>query len=74
MIAKEISGYEAEHRILTLLRYLKKNSAQEKDFCVNITRQTIASLIGLRVETVIRSVNELRQKGRLKIKGRKIYI
>ncbi|MCB9339018.1 MAG: Crp/Fnr family transcriptional regulator [Lewinellaceae bacterium] len=74
MIAKEISGYEAEHRILTLLRYLKKNSKQEKEFCVNMTRQTIASLIGLRVETVIRSVNELKQKGSLKIKGRKIYI
>lgn len=74
MIAKEISGYEAEHRILTLLHYLKKNSKQEKEFCINMTRQTIASLIGLRVETVIRSVNELKQKGSLKIKGRKIYI
>ena len=74
IIAKEIGGYEAEHRILSLLQYLKKNATPGKDFYVNITRQTIASLVGLRVETVIRAIRELKSKGKLKTKNRKIYL
>lgn len=74
MIAKEISGHEAEHRILTLLNYLKQNAGTEGEFQINITRQTIASLIGLRVETVIRAIGELNKKGKIEIRNRKIYL
>ncbi len=74
MIAKEISGYEAEHRILTLLNYFKTNAGASGAFQVNITRQTIASLVGLRVETVIRAIGELKKKGQIKVRNRKIFL
>lgn len=74
MIAKEISGYEAEHRILALLNYLKTNAKVNEEFQVNITRQTIASFVGLRVETVIRAIGELKRKGVIKVRSRKIYL
>ncbi|MBK8501553.1 MAG: Crp/Fnr family transcriptional regulator [Saprospiraceae bacterium] len=74
MIAKEISGHEAEHRILAFLNYLKTNSGTQGEFQVNLTRQTIAGFIGLRVETVIRAIGELKRKGEIKVRNRKIYL
>lgn len=74
MIAKEMSGHEAEHRILTLLKYLKSNAKTDGEFRVDITRQTIASLVGLRVETVIRTIGELKRKEEIKVQNRKIYL
>lgn len=74
MIAKEISGHEAEHRILTLLNYLKSNAGAKSEFRVDITRQTIASLVGLRTETAIRAIRELKKKGLIKVYKRKIYL
>ncbi len=74
MIAKEMSGHEAEHRIMALLRYLKKNAEVEEEYRVNITRQAIASLVGLRVETVIRAIGELKKRGLVKVRNRKIYL
>jgi len=40
---------------------------------VEITRQQIADLTGLRVETVIRSIKSLERKGELSIVKRKVY-
>ncbi len=74
MIVKEIGGHEAEHRILTLLTYLKLNAGTKGKFRVDMTRQTIASLVGLRVETVIRAIGELKKKGKIDIINRKIYL
>lgn len=74
IIAKEISGHEAEHRIMTLLKYLKSNAGTEGEFRVDITRQTIASLVGLRTETAIRAIRELKKKGVIKLYKRKIYL
>jgi len=75
MLLKEISSFKPEHRILSLLDYLKKEEGIPSDqkFEVSLTRQHIADLTGLRVETVIRSVKTLEKEGSLDIRGHKIY-
>lgn len=75
MQLKEISSFKPEHRILSLLDYLKKEEgiSEPEKFEVSLTRQHIADLTGLRVETVIRSVKTLEKEGSLKLIGHKIY-
>ncbi|MEX2350613.1 MAG: Crp/Fnr family transcriptional regulator [Flavobacteriaceae bacterium] len=76
IMATELSSQEPEHRILRILDYLKKHVHDLKEpfsFQVNITRQQIADLTGLRVETVIRATKSLEKKGELKIKNRKLF-
>lgn len=74
MIAQVISNEHAEDRILTLIDYMKKksNSELQDGFKVPLTRQQIADLIGLRVETVIRTISALKKKGQIKIHSGKI--
>lgn len=78
IIAVEISTETAQHRVLSLLNYLKKytlESNTKNNLCkITLTRQEIANLTGLRVETVIRSIKELKEKGCIKIINRKIYL
>ena len=69
-MSSEISLYDPEHRILTLLDHLKKTDAPER---IDLTRQQIANLTALRVETVIRAIKSLEDKGELKIIDRKVY-
>lgn len=76
IMASEISSQEPEHRILRILDYLKKyvHKKEEKfSFKVDLTRQQIADLTGLRVETVIRATKSLEKKGELKIQNRKVF-
>ena len=75
MLLKEISSFKPEHRILSLLDYLKKEEGIPADqkYEVSLTRQHIADLTGLRVETVIRSVKTLEKEGSLKLIGHKVY-
>jgi len=76
ILLKEISSYCPDHVIMTLLKYLRDNSdsANGQSFCVPYTRQQIADMTGLRVETVIRTVKQLQQEGRLNIHNHKIYL
>jgi len=74
-IAAEISTQGSGHRILTLLDYFKKHIVGlEKDevYDVALTRQQIADLTGLRVETVIRSMKKLAESGQIDIVNRKV--
>lgn len=74
MIAKEISSYTPEHRILTLIDYFKeKEDTPKPQYEVPFTRQQIADMTGLRVETVIRTVKTLAERKELKIINRKVY-
>lgn len=75
IMAPEISSQEPEKRLLTLLDYLKSHhhTDEEQSFLVPMTRQQLADLTGLRVETVIRTIKNLEKKGSLKIIQRKIY-
>lgn len=76
ILLKEISSYNPDHVILTLLKYLRDNSDDEdkSHFCIPFTRQQIADMTGLRVETVIRTVKKLQKDGKLEIKQHKIYL
>lgn len=75
IMVSEISSQEPEHRILRIIDYLKQVDKVEGDFKykLNLTRQQLADLTGLRVETVIRATKSLEKKGELQIKKRKVY-
>ncbi len=75
IILREMSSHPPEHRILTLIDYLKsENAGEDKGFYeVRLTRQQIADMTGLRVETVIRSIKSMEEKGEVKIENRKVY-
>ena len=75
IMASEISSQEPEHRILRLLDYMKKyiHHLDTQDiYQVDLTRQQIADLTGLRVETVIRACKALEKKNEIKITKRKL--
>jgi CRP-like cAMP-binding protein len=65
----ELAIEEAEHRLLTLIRYLVDHEGGRTAAPVKLafTRQQLADMTGLRVETVIRSVKSLEQKRQLEI-------
>jgi CRP/FNR family transcriptional regulator, cyclic AMP receptor protein len=86
MVLSEISSYDPEHRITSLLNYLKEEAGSEtksatkvltkskREYIVPFTRQQIADMSGLRVETVIRTVKKMEEEGKLKVIKRKITI
>ncbi|KMQ69056.1 hypothetical protein ACM39_06530 [Chryseobacterium sp. FH2] len=69
------SSQDPLFKIKTIMNYLKNyNSYNEPySFQVPLTRQQIANLTGLRVETVIRSVKKLENEKVLKIENGKIF-
>ncbi|MEZ4923101.1 MAG: Crp/Fnr family transcriptional regulator [Crocinitomicaceae bacterium] len=70
------SNENAEERIRTILDYLKitvHHIPDNEDFQIDLTRQQIADLTGLRVETVIRTMKKMSSKGMIKIANRKVY-
>jgi len=76
IMASEISSQEPEHRVLKLIDYFKikvNKIPVGTKHKVEITRQQIADLTGLRVETVIRAIKSLEKKGELTIESRKVY-
>jgi CRP-like cAMP-binding protein len=75
LILKELANHNPEHSISALLGYFKHT---QKNICpkcnkVNLTRQQIADMTGLRVETVIRTIRHLHEKGELLIEKGKVY-
>jgi CRP-like cAMP-binding protein len=75
IMASEISSQEPEHRILRIIDYLKQiNKVDGKfNYRLDLTRQQLADLTGLRVETVIRATKSLEKKGEVQIRNRKIH-
>ncbi len=75
LISKEISSYGPLHRVSTLLKEYKKNHGIQNGelFKIDLTRQQIADMTGLRVETVIRSIRQMQENGELKIEKGKVY-
>ena len=76
IMASEISSQYPEHRVLKLIDYFKTKEnkiPKETSYMVEITRQQIADLTGLRVETVIRAIKSLEKKGEVMIKDRKVF-
>ena len=74
-IGKGIASQGPEERIGTLLEILKKESghALEEKNRLNLSRQQIADMIGLRVETVIRAMKKLEENGVIAIDHGKVY-
>lgn len=76
VMAAEISTHEPEHRVLRLIDYsitYFNFKADSNGHRIDLTRQQIGDLTGLRVETVIRAIKSLEKKGSLKIINRKVY-
>ncbi len=75
LLLKSVAMQAPEARIATLLTYLKK---EKKNICpechqLKLTRQQIADMTGLRVETVIRAIRSMHDKGELVIDKGKVY-
>lgn len=75
ILSKSIAYHAPETRVSALLEYLKK---EKKNFCsvcnqVKLTRQQIADMTGLRVETVIRVMRHMHDKGAIRIEKGKVY-
>ncbi len=74
-IIKSFATHCPENRIAALLDNLK---SENKNFCgdcnqLKLTRQQIADMTGLRVETVIRTMRNMHNKGELLIAKGKVY-
>lgn len=75
LILKELANHNPEGSISTLLNYFKQT---QKNICtkcnrLKLTRQQIADMTGLRVETVIRTMKHMQSKGNLQITKGKVY-
>ncbi len=75
LIVSELSNHNPEKSILHLFEYFKQS---RKNICpkcnkVMLTRQQIADMIGLRVETVIRTIRIMHQNGELLVDKGKVY-
>ena len=72
MVLTEISSHEPEHRILSLLNYYKSKNGFGSKVLIPYTRQQLADMSGLRVETVIRTVKKMEKEKKLTLDGHKI--
>ncbi len=75
LVARSIVNCSPELRLKELLLFLRKY-----EFCgsgkthIQLTRQQLANLCGLRVETVIRTLATMKKKGLVDIVNRKLYV
>ncbi|GGI26432.1 Crp/Fnr family transcriptional regulator [Pedobacter mendelii] len=70
MMLEELANEKAEHRLKTIINYLFLDIAKGES--LKVTRQNLADMTGLRVETVIRGVKLLANKGLIIINKGKI--
>lgn len=69
-----ISSSDPIFKIKTVMDCLKGNSDDHKySYEIPLTRQQLANLTGLRVETVIRTIKKMHNSNLVKIENRKIY-
>lgn len=72
---KEVSSEKPEHRILTVLKHYKisRHIPADEKVKIEMTRQEIADITGLRVETVIRTMRNLHARKEIHIERGKVY-
>ena len=65
IMLQEVANEEGEHCLITLIHYLleQKKGTDDKLY---ITKQQLANMTGLRVETVIRIMKNIEEKGMIK--------
>lgn len=76
LLIKLLAHCDPEYRLITLLNYLiqhKKNVCFVRNRLL-LTRKELASMVGLRVETVIRTIKQLEQKKLISIDKGKVYL
>lgn len=73
-VGKEMALHNPEEQIMAFIEYYKMYTVHNEDQRVEIpyTRQQIAGITGLRVETVIRTVKKMEEKGIIRLKNHKI--
>ncbi|WP_219225332.1 Crp/Fnr family transcriptional regulator [Pedobacter antarcticus] len=70
MMLEELANEHADHRLRTLITYLCKEL--KPDEVLPVTRQALADMSGLRVETVIRLIKKMSETGEIKLLRGKI--
>ena len=75
-LTKEIASEQPDHCITAILKMLKKSNAVKNDerYRVELSRQQLANMSGLRVETVIRTIKKLEENGIVTIEKGKVYV
>lgn len=71
MMLEEIANEEGEHRLLTLIHYLMARTTPDNRV-LDITKQQLADMTGLRVETVIKTLKRIEKKGMIATRRGKI--
>ncbi|EHO11376.1 Crp/Fnr family transcriptional regulator [Myroides odoratimimus] len=78
IMAPDIASQDPDNRIMTLLNYLKSHQQAVEEISrpltIDLTRQQIADLTGLRVETVIRTLKRLESDSKVQIINSKVVI
>jgi CRP-like cAMP-binding protein len=73
--ARELIHNTPDLKILGFLHSIKKkDDSHISPLLISHTRQEIANLTGLRVETVIRTLKKMENKNQVQIINRKLYI
>lgn len=75
-LMRQLSTHAPEHTVEELFKYLHANTNKVCAEChkILLTRQQIANLTGMRVETVIRATKNLQNKGRVNIVKGKVFL
>ncbi|KQS92303.1 Crp/Fnr family transcriptional regulator [Chryseobacterium sp. Leaf394] len=75
VMMQTIAVQSPEKKITAFLNYLKDDEKDQSEFSLQVplTRQQLASITGLSVETVIRAIKKMEKTGILKIQNRKIF-
>lgn len=72
--ARMLNHPSPEERLLDFMEYFKKKSAGPSDkIIIPYTRQELANLTGLRIETVIRTLQKLNKDKKVDIINHKVY-
>lgn len=80
ILLKEVAYQDPERKVITILNMYKEDHPGAncpkctKGVRVALTRQEIADMVGLRVETVIRTIRRLQDKGTVEIMRGKVYL
>ncbi|MFC3158098.1 cAMP-binding domain of CRP or a regulatory subunit of cAMP-dependent protein kinases [Chryseobacterium arachidis] len=75
VMMQNIAANSADTRVRGILKYFKNYSKDQSPYSyeVKLTRQQLASVTGLRVETVIRSLKKLEKEKLITIEKGKVY-
>lgn len=73
--SKEVAAHNPEHTITTMLTHFKKDNHHICNDCnqLKLTRQQLADMTGMRVETVIRTMRTMHEKGKLRIEKGRVF-